>query len=160
MASSDLSMDGLAARQTEVTQQQVALARELISISHTLNASRPANKLPVELLNRIFHLLQMHNGTYNEGWCAVVAVCKYWYDVAQDSMSLWGRIKMGPRIGFRRVDVLLARPGVPERGIGSYIGHGCAAMAGMSTRFDPRSSCGASIMAARAYTDRCAILNH
>ncbi|KAH9895591.1 hypothetical protein C8Q73DRAFT_688591 [Cubamyces lactineus] len=119
--SSELSIVDLAARHKEIVEQQMALAHELVSISRALNASRPINKLPVELLVKIFYCLQMHNGIYNESWYSVAAVCKLWHDVAQGCMSLRRRITVGPRFGFRLVNLFLARPGVLEAGFKGYL---------------------------------------
>ncbi|KAI0323884.1 hypothetical protein GY45DRAFT_1332149 [Cubamyces sp. BRFM 1775] len=114
MSSPGLAVDGLAARRKALVEQQTALARELLSTNRALNALQPANQLPVELLTKIFHLLQMHDGEYNESWYSVAAVCTYWHGVANECMSLWRRIDLGSSV--KLIDVFLAPPGVPVVG--------------------------------------------
>ncbi|KAI0323934.1 hypothetical protein GY45DRAFT_1332090 [Cubamyces sp. BRFM 1775] len=91
---------------------------------HIINALRPVNKLPFELLSYIFRILQYHHGEwfddYDVLWYCVAAVCRYWREVANDSMVLWRRLDLdldSPlRTGItpRRVDVFLTRPGIPS----------------------------------------------
>ncbi|KAI0656083.1 hypothetical protein C8Q70DRAFT_390225 [Cubamyces menziesii] len=113
--SQGIGVDELAVRHQELTKQRAALDRELLSVSHALNAMQPANKLPVELLIKIFSMIQVDNGEYTERWYSVAGVCKYWYEVANNCISLWRRVKLGSSIHL--VDVSLARPDVTVEGV-------------------------------------------
>ncbi|KAI0325220.1 hypothetical protein GY45DRAFT_277611 [Cubamyces sp. BRFM 1775] len=110
MAEIELSFEALTARCDELVEQQTALGRELASIRRAYNASRPINKLPVELLIMIFQLLQVRCGKFNPSWYAVAAVCKHWYRLANDITTLWRRIDF--RFMTQVCDVFLTRPGM------------------------------------------------
>ncbi|KAI0656067.1 hypothetical protein C8Q70DRAFT_935884 [Cubamyces menziesii] len=114
---SDVSLEQFLSFRDELLERKAALERELIPASRRFNASRPVNRLPVELLIIIFCYLQVRDGGYyDERWYyRVAAVCKYWHDVASDCLVLWRHIMLDDSYSiFGSTDVFLARTVIPR----------------------------------------------
>ncbi|KAH9895590.1 hypothetical protein C8Q73DRAFT_688589 [Cubamyces lactineus] len=147
MAYIQLSFDDLAARCNELMEQQAKLGRELVSLRRAYNATRPINKLPVEILTMIFQLLQVHHGFFSPRWYTVAAVCKHWHELAHDITTLWRHIDFR---GLATIcNVFVSRPGLRTTALSNCLSkfkndsleHIRGRVIGASNNFDQSSDC-------------------
>ncbi|KAI0323739.1 hypothetical protein GY45DRAFT_1332312 [Cubamyces sp. BRFM 1775] len=78
--------------------------------ARAFNLTRPINKLPVEILAKVFLLLQdRHARVHYSRWHYVVFVCKHWCEVAYDYRTLWTRIYAHEEAGLPVFEHFLTR---------------------------------------------------
>ncbi|KAI0354539.1 hypothetical protein OH77DRAFT_510161 [Trametes cingulata] len=97
----------LASKHAEMVKQKEDLEVQILSAAALLNSLLPINRLPVELLVRIFDWVQAQadekrcNGfdpnEERRGWYGMVNVCRAWRAIIFDSPLLWRKIGVGPR---------------------------------------------------------------
>ncbi|KAH9895614.1 hypothetical protein C8Q73DRAFT_444076 [Cubamyces lactineus] len=67
--------------------------QDRFAAARAFNSARPINKLPAEILAKVFLLLQdRYARVHYARWHYVVFVCKQWCEVAYDYRTLWTRI--------------------------------------------------------------------
>ncbi|KAI0656063.1 hypothetical protein C8Q70DRAFT_389749 [Cubamyces menziesii] len=94
----------------ELTTKEALERQDRDTAARAFNSTRPINKLPVEILAKVFLLLQdRHARAHNSRWHYVVFVCKHWCEVAYDYRTLWTRIYAHEEAGLPVFEHFLTR---------------------------------------------------
>ncbi|KAI0323938.1 hypothetical protein GY45DRAFT_498717 [Cubamyces sp. BRFM 1775] len=111
-----MSVEQYVARMCQLMRQKEELQREMLAMSYEFNATRPVNKLPIEILVDIFRYVQAI-GYHGEkrSWYTVAAVCKHWRELANSSScgSLWRQVAFNKSTELILSDVFFIGSGIP-----------------------------------------------
>ncbi len=106
---------------SDMTEQRDDLNKRILDTSMFINASRPVNRLPVELLVAIFRYAQdsppkqPFTAAYAERiersspWYPMIFVCRHWHSLVRGTPMLWWLVQVLPETKIEHFELVLSR---------------------------------------------------
>ena len=105
----------------DMLKKKAELERRIPEVASFINANRPINRLPVEILVTIFDLVHSglpymlciarENFPREPPWYPMIAVCRLWRDIVSSTPKLWWLVHVVPEISAEVLKSVLCKSG-------------------------------------------------